>query len=163
MPANSGLDQAAKSLSDIYRHAGKTASSTEEQQIVISRRFLKWLAMPLVDQMGISQTTETPLTMLDLACGSGVVTQEVQDILPGKVLGKSRFMAGDSSEALIELVRKRIAVEGWVNTEAQGLDAMVCHRIHHQWYGIIAYVHLPRRLVFQIIHSAMFLLPWVFI
>lgn len=127
MPAKADLATAAESLSAVYRDAGASISTTEEEQVLAAKGFLKCLTRPLLSQMGISEATTmtTPLYMLDMACGTGVVTQELQVMLSGDVLKESKLLAADSSAALVELCRKRIAAEGWVNTEARVLDAMV--------------------------------------
>lgn len=125
MPPKADLAKAAKTLSTFFRSAGASISTTEEEQVLVARTFLKCLAAPLLSQMGISETTKSPLHMLDLACGSGVITQELQGMLSKDVLEKSNFLSSDNSPALVELCKKRIAAEEWVNTEARVLDAMV--------------------------------------
>lgn len=88
---------------------------------------MKLLAAPLLVQMGIKKDRATPVKFLDSACGTGVVTQELQAILSSDVREKSSFICADTSEVLVNLVKGRIETEGWVNTEARVLDAMVCY------------------------------------
>jgi hypothetical protein len=121
------LEQAAASLSELYRNAGKSISNTEQQQLRATKHLMKALATPLLQQMGITAAPDQPgLAVVDLACGGGVVVQELQALLPREVLQKSSFLASDNSAALVELVNKRIVAEGWVNTKASVLDAQVC-------------------------------------
>ena len=129
------LGSAAKNLPDLYRKAFKATSATAEDHINSTKSFVSGMARPLLQQMGLSgTTTKTPVVVLDLACGSGVVTQELQRELPVGVLEKSRFVAGDSLEALVGIVGKRIEAEGWRNVEARVTDAMV-RRLSHIHLG----------------------------
>jgi SAM-dependent methyltransferase len=131
------LASAAKNLSALYRNAGKTTSATAEDHINSAKRFVSGMARPLIQQMGLSGTaTKNPVVVLDLACGSGVVTQELQKELPVEILEKSKFVSGDSSEALVGVVGKRVEAEGWRNVEPRVTDAMV-RRLSH--------IHLDRR------------------
>lgn len=123
---NTDLASAAKNLSGLYRNAGKTTSATAEDHINSGKGFVSGMARPLLQQMGLTGiATKDPVVVLDLACGSGVVTQELQKALPVEVLEKSRFVAGDSSEALVAIVEKTAEGEGWRNVEARVTDAMV--------------------------------------
>lgn len=114
--------QAARGLATLFK-AGM--STGHEQLLIITKTIMPLMASPLLQQMGLGEGTTEPFALLDGACGSGVVTQEVQRTVPRAVLEGSSIVASDSSEALVDLVRTRVEAEGWVNTEAKVLDAMV--------------------------------------
>ncbi|KPM46134.1 hypothetical protein AK830_g442 [Neonectria ditissima] len=102
-------DAAAKSLSKIFSDVDKP----ENEYLVASRGVLRGLIAPLLSQMGLTETTTVPVDLLDGACGTGLLTQEVQDILPRDVLERSTILCGDNSEQMIAIVKRRIAAEGW--------------------------------------------------
>ncbi|KAH7323135.1 S-adenosyl-L-methionine-dependent methyltransferase [Stachybotrys elegans] len=123
MSSSGNIDKAAQQLSDLYRNTGAT-NSAEENQIRIAKTFLSKLVAPLLPQVGVSESTQKPVHLLDLACGTGVVTQEIQLLLPKNVLEQSSFLSTDSSEGLVNLVKRRIEAEKWINTSAQVVNAM---------------------------------------
>jgi SAM-dependent methyltransferase len=116
------LDAAARNLDGVFKNPASTGV-TQSDQLHAARNMLKGMAQPLVRALGITETATEPLVLLDMACGSGVVTQETQALLPRAVLEKSSIVAADTSAASIDLVNHRIATEGWLNVEAKVLDA----------------------------------------
>lgn len=102
----------------------------EEALLWASRNLIIHLAAPMISQMGITEETTEPLNFLDLACGTGIATDVVQKRLPRDILEKSSFLATDSSEVMTDLARKRIALDGWVNTKVEVKDALVGHLGH---------------------------------
>lgn len=119
------LDKAAKSISALFQKGMQGTASTEEQLIFVNKTLMPHLARPLLQQMGLLSSPSLPITLLDSACGTGVVTQEVQGLLGREALAGSRFVAADQSEMLVDIVRGRVEREGWVNMEVKVLDAMV--------------------------------------
>ncbi|KAM5345252.1 hypothetical protein ACJ41O_011114 [Fusarium nematophilum] len=115
-------DAAQKKLSELYRSADK--GGMEDQMIYVSRRLMPKLIAPLIPQMGISEKTSAPLALFDSACGPGVFTAEVQKALAKDVLEKSTFLCADNADGMVNLAKRRVETEGWVNTEVQKLDAM---------------------------------------
>lgn len=97
----------------------------EEQMLYVSRHMMPKLIAPLPRQMGITDKTSTPVAFFDNACGSGVLTHEIQQILPKDVLEKSTFLSADNAEGMVNLSKKRVGLEGWVNIEVKKLDATV--------------------------------------
>lgn len=75
--------------------------------------------------MGISENVTTPVKFLDSACGSGVLTDAVQKILSKDVLDKSTFLMADVGDGMLNVAKKRLGTEGWVNAEIKKLDATV--------------------------------------
>lgn len=112
----------AKNLTALF----KSITVNDENLVRISRSAMRTIVAPLLSQMGLTAQTTSPVSVLDSAAGSGVFTQETQAVLPRDVLEKSSFICADVSPNMVELVKKRISLDDWVNTEAKVLDAMVC-------------------------------------
>lgn len=129
MAAINDVETMAKTMSDHFHTVDKVQSSFERDFTRFSRGIMRVIVEPLITQMGFNNDITEPVVLLDNACGSGVVTQEVQAALSDEVLQRSSFTCADSSAAMVDLVKKRIVGEKWVNVEATVLDAMVssCH------------------------------------
>lgn len=97
----------------------------EEQMLYVSRHMMPKLIAPLPRQMGLTDKTSAPVAFFDNACGSGVLTHEIQQILPKDVLEKSTFLCADNAEGMVNLSKKRVGLDGWVNAEVKKLDATV--------------------------------------
>ncbi len=125
--ARMALSQTAK-MADGLASTFKTMGNVAESDIVYtSKHLMKHLLSPLLPTVGLSPATKEAVRVLDTACGTGVFMQELQgeDGLPKDVISKSSFLAPDNAQGMVDLVRKRIADEGWVNAEARVLDAQV--------------------------------------
>ncbi|KAF4345012.1 coq5 family [Fusarium beomiforme] len=109
---------ALKTLREHYDNA-----SLEDQMLYASRTMMPHLIRPLPAQMGISEKTSAPVNFLDNACGSGVLTHAIQQALSKDVLEKSMFLCADASDGMVSVAKKRLGLEGWVNTEVKKLDA----------------------------------------
>lgn len=125
-------DRVAKALDTLFKNGMQGPAQTEEGMLFVARNLMPLVARPLVQQMGIGPS---PVTMLDSACGSGVVTDQAQGLLrEGGALEGSRFVAADSSQMLVDIVKRRVEAEGWTSTETEVLDAMVCRRCCLTWW-----------------------------
>ncbi|KAL6866865.1 S-adenosyl-L-methionine-dependent methyltransferase [Trichoderma novae-zelandiae] len=124
MTAAKDVEAMAKSMSDHLQAVAQTQGSFEQDFIRLSRGIMRLLVEPLVAHMGFDDTVTEPVVLLDSACGSGVLTQEVQAALSDEVLGRSSFTCADHAAGMVGLVKKRIVDEEWVNAEAKVLDAM---------------------------------------
>lgn len=113
---------ASKGLPALYDRIGTDKNNTFR----ILQDFMSSLAASLPPQMGITDQAAAPITLLDNACGLGVFTQMARAALPKGLLAQSSFLCADNNAAQIEKVKKLIEDEGWNNTEAKVLDAMVC-------------------------------------
>lgn len=122
MATSAALSAAAKNVRAMFHGI----SATEETLLMVSRGLMRHLIGPLIVQMGISQNMQSPVKFLDLACGTGVASSEVQMRLPKAVREESSFIASDLSPDMVEIVKKRIEAEEWLNTETMVLDAQVC-------------------------------------
>lgn len=119
--------KAAKTLDMFFKNGMKGSVQKDDVMLYAARNLMTNLAKPLVQQMGIGSA---PVTMLDNASGTGVMTDQAQVLLrEGNALDGSRFVAADSSQMLMDLVMRRVEEEGWVNTETKVLDAMVCRSV----------------------------------
>jgi hypothetical protein len=125
MAATDDIETMAKSMSAHFKTLPQQTPTFEKDFIEVSRGVIRLVAEPLVNDIGLSGKVTEPVKMLDSACGAGVVTQEVQAALPDEILRLSSFTCADSSPAMVDVVKKRIVNEKWVNTEAKVLDAMV--------------------------------------
>lgn len=104
----------------------RTPLTIHEQSLLFaSRGVIAHVAQPLVSQMGINSHIPEPLSVLDLACGTGIVTDLVQKCVQREVLERSRFRAVDASEGMVAITRKRVELEGWVNVDTEVMDAKV--------------------------------------
>lgn len=130
--ANTDHSTAKRVLSTMYNNVGDKPEQ-EQQMIDVSHGVLSKLIEPLYSQMGFTAETTEPVTLLDHACGSGVLTQELQMMLSKEVLSKSLFMCADGSDGMITLVERRVKSEGWVNVEVKKLDATVRLMMMHVW------------------------------
>lgn len=116
--------KANTALSSLFSSIGDKTTKYEDQLITTSNNLMPHLIAPLVARLGITEKSG-PVKFLDNACGSGVLTQEVQKVLSRDVVQKSTFLCADNAEGMVNLVRKRVDMEGWVNVEAKTLNAMV--------------------------------------
>lgn len=152
-------EQVSKALSDLFKDGMKGTGQSEEGMLFVAKNLMPLLAKPMVQQMGVGGS---PVTMLDSACGAGVATDVARKLLAeGNALEGSRFVAADNSDKLVEIVKRRIEEEGWTNTEAKVLDAMVCRLSPHLWL-MDGNSDLNRIRNYLIIHSLTSPLPWVF-
>lgn len=83
------------------------------------------LAQRALAQVGLGGGTTEPYRLLEQGCGMGVVAPLLHEMVPRGVQEKSSVLCGDFSAPLVEAVKGRIAKEGWVNCEAQVVDAQV--------------------------------------
>ncbi|PTB64785.1 S-adenosyl-L-methionine-dependent methyltransferase [Trichoderma citrinoviride] len=111
-------------MSEHLKDAAQAQDSFEQDFIRLSHGIMKIIVEPLVNHMGFYKTVAEPVVLLDSACGSGVLTQEVQAALSDEVLAASSFTCADNAVGMVDLVKRRIVDEKWVNTEARVLDAM---------------------------------------
>lgn len=124
MAATDDIETMAKSMSAHFKTLPQQTPTFEKDFIDASRGVIRLIAEPLVNDIGLKGKVTEPVRLLDSACGAGVVTQEVQAALSDAILGQSSFTCADSSPAMVDVVRKRIVNEKWVNAEAKVLDAM---------------------------------------
>ncbi|ROV97134.1 hypothetical protein VMCG_07532 [Cytospora schulzeri] len=81
------------------------------------------LAAKMLSQINLGASTTEPFKLLDQGCGMSVVAPLLNKTVPREVLERSNILCGDFSGPLVEVVKKRIEKEGWVNTRAEVVDA----------------------------------------
>ena len=108
------------------------SSSATAALIKNCARIMAAPAKLMLSQAGLSSDTTKPFQLLDHGCGTGPVAAILQDCVNKDVLGKSKILCADVSEAMVGVVRERAAggIEaekgsGWLNVEAMTLDAVV--------------------------------------
>ncbi|KAJ4412850.1 hypothetical protein N0V82_008701 [Gnomoniopsis sp. IMI 355080] len=108
--------------------AGEDASAVYEA----AERLTGPVATPLVEHAGLTKsknimtTRRHPIQVLDMACGTGVVSAHLHQAL--KALGPEaqknvQLTCADISESQIDHVRQRIQTQGWKNTIAVQTNA----------------------------------------
>ena len=65
------------------------------------------------------------LVVLDNACGTGVVSSEIMNLLDTREQQKLHLTCADISEDAIKHMQERIDSSGWTNARAIQADAMV--------------------------------------
>ncbi|KAL0936041.1 uncharacterized protein CTRU02_208256 [Colletotrichum truncatum] len=98
-------------------------SDQRDNIISASHGFLGDMSSALITHMGLTDKTSRPVAFFDNACGSGVLTQEIQKSLPKGVLEESSFLCADLAQNMVDLAKERVVNEGWLNTEVRLLDA----------------------------------------
>lgn len=68
-----------------------------------------------------------PLVILDNACGTGLISEQLLDILGESAKEGMKLVCGDLSEGMVNYVKEKIEEKGWKNAEAKVVDAIVCY------------------------------------
>jgi ubiquinone/menaquinone biosynthesis C-methylase UbiE len=82
-------------------------------------------ARRLIQQVGLIQMDKGPLIVLDNACGTGVVSSLLYEMLDENDKEKLQLSCGDFSEAMVQSVQQRIIESEWKGAKAQVVDAQV--------------------------------------
>lgn len=84
----------------------------------------KGFGQKLLEQAGVQHhPNNVQLTVLDLACGSGVVTESLHETLQEQHPASFQIVCGDLADAMVQAVSRKIEQSGWSNTTAQKIDA----------------------------------------
>lgn len=68
-----------------------------------------------------------PLVILDNACGTGLVSEQLLEMLGESAKEGMKLVCGDLSEEMVNYVKEKIEEKRWKNAEAKVVDAMVCY------------------------------------
>lgn len=68
-----------------------------------------------------------PLVILDNACGTGLISEQLLDMLGESAKEGMKLVCGDLSGGMVNYVKEKIEEKGWKNAEAKVVDAMVCY------------------------------------
>lgn len=81
----------------------------------------------LIDQTGLVANSkanpDSPLVVLDNACGTGIVSSILQHELDEQVKSNMKLTCGDISQGMLDYVNHRIGKENWQNVEVKTVDA----------------------------------------
>ncbi|KAL8976201.1 MAG: hypothetical protein Q9205_007747, partial [Flavoplaca limonia] len=77
----------------------------------------------LIEKAGLPSPNLDNLTILDNACGTGVMSAALHEILPMSTKSRMKLTMGDFSEPMLKVANERCASEGWVHTEGRIVDA----------------------------------------
>jgi len=77
----------------------------------------------LIERAGLLKIKDEPLVILDNACGTGLITALLHDMLSPEVTKDMHVTCGDISPAMIAATSERIAEKGWKDVEAKIVDA----------------------------------------
>lgn len=84
-------------------------------------------AKTLIDQSGLVANSkanpDTPLIVLDNACGTGIVSSILQKELDDQAKKNLKLTCGDISPGMLAYVKHRIGEENWQNVEVKVVDA----------------------------------------
>lgn len=69
-----------------------------------------------------SVTADTPLNVLDQACGTGVVGLALHDMLAGRPETSWKLTCTDVSQPMLDAFQERVKTAGWKNTDAKISD-----------------------------------------
>lgn len=90
------------------------------------------LVPPLLDACGLTEeamaSLERPIEVLDMCCGAGVVSAQIQTMLKRAGMadkGMVKLTCSDSSAAQLEYVKYRIQADGWVDSKVVQADIAV--------------------------------------
>lgn len=81
-------------------------------------------ARDLVKQSGVASAAGEPLTILDQACGIGVVAVALHDAFRNQPGKHWRLTCTDVSDSMIAAIQERIQENGWENTDAAVSDIL---------------------------------------
>ncbi|KAL8772278.1 MAG: hypothetical protein Q9209_002490 [Squamulea sp. 1 TL-2023] len=77
----------------------------------------------LIEKASLLDPKVDDLTILDNACGTGVVAATLHEMIPAETRGRMKLTLGDFSEPMLKVARERCEKEGWVDTDARIVDA----------------------------------------
>lgn len=84
-------------------------------------------AQDLIDQSRLvvdaNTNPDAPLTVLDNACGTGVISSILQEKLDDRTKQNWMLTCGDISSSMLDYTKNRMELEGWANTEIKLVDA----------------------------------------
>nr|AOC84391.1 OxaG [Penicillium oxalicum] len=107
----------ATNFTELY--AGKGILET----YMIAEKITRYFTRDLIELSGLLESELSPLKLLDLACGTGVVSERLHEMLASKAPASWELICGDISAELTGHVKRKIIEEGWTNSSARVMDA----------------------------------------
>ncbi|KAL8650430.1 MAG: hypothetical protein Q9226_005144, partial [Calogaya cf. arnoldii] len=77
----------------------------------------------MIEKAGLLSSNLDNITVLDNACGTGVVSAALHKMMPVATKGRMKLTMGDFSEPMLNVAKERCEAEGWVHTEGRIVDA----------------------------------------
>ncbi|PYH78665.1 S-adenosyl-L-methionine-dependent methyltransferase [Aspergillus uvarum CBS 121591] len=91
---------------------------------LIAEKITRYFTEDLIALSGVLASKQRPLKVLDLACGTGVVSEKLHEVLADQPVGCWALVCGDISTELTGHVQRKIVEEGWsANSSARVMDA----------------------------------------
>ncbi|KAJ5128193.1 hypothetical protein N7448_001910 [Penicillium atrosanguineum] len=90
---------------------------------MIAEKITRYFTKDLIQMSGLTESTLRPLKVLDLACGTGVVCDDLHEVLDSQLHDTWELTCGDISTELTAHVKRKILEKGWKNTSATIMDA----------------------------------------
>lgn len=83
----------------------------------------------IVQQSGMAAYLESgaEASILDFACGTGVVAQEIYDTVPKEKWGQLKVLGTDISPPMLEYLRARGETQGWMGLDTKVVDGNVSY------------------------------------
>lgn len=107
----------ATTFTELYSGAGIL------ETYMIAEKITRYYTEDLINLSGLKESSLRPLKVLDLACGTGVVSDTLHDILDSGSQGSWELTCGDISAELTGHVKRKILEKGWDNSTAKVVDA----------------------------------------
>ncbi|GJD03101.1 COQ5 family [Colletotrichum higginsianum] len=105
------------------------------------------LVPPLLDACGLTEeamaSLERPIEVLDMCCGAGVVSAQIQTMLKRAGMadkGMVKLTCSDSSAAQLEYVKYRIQADGWVDSKVVQADIAPGGRVATSTWAVEGWV-----------------------
>lgn len=118
-----------RDMREAFKNMDKVIGEEWEVTMIKDSRDISGIPAPaLLRQMGLDVARTEPVSLLDSACGVGVVAYEAHQILSRDVLEEGAIVCTDISSMLVQLVERRTSRERWVNTTAVVCDATVSRK-----------------------------------
>lgn len=90
---------------------------------MIAEKITRYYTLDLIKLSGLIGSTLRPLKVLDLACGTGVVSDDLHELLDSQLEDNWELTCGDISTELTGHVKHKIVEKGWKNSSARVMDA----------------------------------------
>jgi ubiquinone/menaquinone biosynthesis C-methylase UbiE len=112
-----------------FRHVHTDMSSWKDPNIAqrykAAERITAAFARRLIQQVGLLEVDSGPLIVFDNACGTGVVSVKLYEMLDENAKERLQLVCGDFSESMVQSTQQRITDSRWSGAKAQMVDAQV--------------------------------------
>lgn len=112
-------------MSKHHNAADHNAPQDEASDSESRMNIMSLFARDLIRQGGLDGTNNKPLIILDSACGDGVISTEIFNLLDEHSTRNMELICGEINTTLVRSVRHTIKLKGWAKTKALVLDAQV--------------------------------------